>query len=314
MRTLEDIHSGINESLIKNVGIGKAAYFETLIKKYGIEFQASDYHFYKNNKEAYTEENGKIIVKATMVIYNNVQGHINKEIEIPEFVEFDKGYYLYIQNCPQLLKLGHISEILIRECFYNDAYIDADVDKVTFDGYEHSSALPGIKKAKVVEVKSFLGKATSCGEINCDKFVFGLNNFWEDSFVDEFKNNVRYKKIIIKDKSFVISDITKIDANSSYEDILIHLDIPDAMPNTDALGNTLNVGDFVYFGRKGDWANTERIGIGVILKISGEKVSIKTTQRDKSTKFNRIVNAFTACCNCIKIDKNKFIKEAKFKF
>lgn len=43
MRTLEDIHNGINESLIKNVGIGKAAYFETLIKKYGIEFQASDY-------------------------------------------------------------------------------------------------------------------------------------------------------------------------------------------------------------------------------------------------------------------------------
>ncbi len=311
MKTLEDIHNSTNESLVKNIGIGKTTYFEKWCKDYNIKWRNEKYAT-EEGKE-YVIEGNKIIIQSTMTFYND---NDFDEIEIPDFIELDERKSgVYISNCPRILKAKYIPDLRICRNSHNDAFIDAEVGNIQFEkaGYG-SSYLPGVKKAKNIVVKDFLTKATSCGDINCDKFVFDKYNDWDDSFIEEFKKHVHYKKITIKDKSFVLNEITKIDANSSNEDILVHLDIPAPSPTTDVFGNTLSAGDFIYFGKKGDWANVDRISFGIILSISGGAVSIKTTQNDNTSKFNKLTNAKTASCNCIKIDKNRFLKEAKFKF
>lgn len=310
MKTLEDIRNNTNESLVKNIGIGKSVYFksefEKFLKKHSIQWR---YERYVNAREEYVIDDKGVTIQATMAFYND------SDVEIPDYIVFDKRTGgVYLDSCPRSFKAKDVPYMLIRDCQHSDAYLDIEVGVIDFDGYMCSTCLPSIKSADVVKVKDFLNKGVSCGNIKCNKFVFDKGNIWEDDFVEEFKKRVHYKKITIKDKSFILTDVTKIDSNSSIEDILVHLDLPKPTSTTDAFGKVLNVGDFVYFGRKGGWANIDCISFGIILNISDGVASIKTTQYDKTSKFNKITNARTVVSNCIKIDKNKFLKEAKFKF
>ena len=306
MKTLEEIHNGIYESLIKNIGVGRTAYFENLLKSWGASLENG----YGPNDSCYTEQNGKIIIHSTMYVENE-----NDTVEIPDWVEFDKDCNVEFEYCPKLLKADYIPNLRIDFNKMRDAYLDITADEVNFVNFTGKSYfLPGIKQADKVWICQFLYKATSCGEIHCNKLTWDRDNSWTKAFLEEFRKNVHYKKISILDRSFRLNVVTNIDSNSSPEDILTYLDISIKSGSVDIMGEPLNVGDFVYFGRKSTSYDPARLQFGIVHKVSGEKLSIKTTVplSGQHSETNSISVVPTVCSNCIKIDKDQFIKNAKF--